>query len=282
MKGYVYYNNDFYDENDVNISTQNRSFRYGDGLFETIRSFEGKVPFLAFHLSRLFKGAEVLNMEISYSMNEIQSILNELLIRNEIKNGRIRLMLFRANGGLYLPETNKAELFVEVAGLDQDFFQLNETGKKLGIYTEVPKVGSAISFLKTNNCLAYIQAAIFAKNQSFDTCILLNEKEHLADTIYSNIFMVKEGYVFTPPLSDGGVGGTMRGIILQLLENADFEVFQNSLSVRDIEVADEIFLTNAIKGIQWVGAFGEKEFKNDFSNDLIQRLNQLVKESISR
>lgn len=273
---YVYFINDFYQENKISIDFQNRSFRYGDGLFETIRAFNGKIPFLSFHLARLYKGLEVLKINIKLEAEQIEAILLELLVKNKLKNARIRLMVFRKGEGLYLPNASEGGLFIEVKLIEDRKFVLNEKGKSLEVFKDIPKVASSISFLKTNNGLPYIMAAQFANANGFDTCVLLNEREQLADTIYSNIFMIKEGYFFTPPLSDGGVGGTMRGIVQQIIAQEGWELFENSLSEKDLLAADEVFLTNAIRGVQWVGKFRTKTYTCDFTQKVFEKLNGLL------
>ncbi len=276
MANYVYYINDFYEENDVSIGLNNRSFRYGDGLFETIRVFDGKIPFLSFHLARLNKGLEVLGLELSYNYERFASLFFQILEKNKLKNARLRLMVFRSGGGLYKPVTKQAHVLIEAKSLETDFFELNKVGLNLGIYSEVPKTYSAISMLKTNNALPYIMASNFASENSFDECVLLNTNGNLADCIYSNIFMVKDNYIFTPPITDGAVAGTMQAIILQLAEQNNWQIHQVSLTEKDLLASDEIFLTNAIKGVQWVQSFGEKTFKNEFSLGLINLLNEKI------
>lgn len=277
---YAYFNNDFYQENDISFGFNNRSFRYGDGLFETIRVFDGEIPFLGFHFARLQKGLDILDLKLNKNFEDLEAILLTLLAKNELKNGRLRLMVFRSGKGLYKPETSEAEIFIEVKPLASNQFALNEDGLNLGLFTDVPKIFSTVSILKTNNALPYILAANFACKNGFDECVLLNEKEKIADTIYSNIFVCKEDYIFLPPLADGAVAGTMQAIILELAEKESWKVHFTSLNESDILAADEVFLSNAIRGVQWVKSYKNeeklKEFDNKWAVHITEKLNILL------
>ena len=258
---FVFFDDKIIAADQVKLDLTNRSFRYGDGLFETIRMFNYKLPYLDKHLNRLEAGCAVLDMVLEDDFRKnIQGLLIKLAEKNQTPNARLRLMVFRKGGGLYTPETNKASVFIECKKLETASFLWNEKGLKLGIYREMKIQPSIISPYKTNNCLPYILAAIYKKKNNLDECVLLNENNNIADSISSNVFIVKGDQIITPKISDGGVAGTMRSILIEVLKSQNQLVQEKSITENDLLDADEIFLTNAIRGIQAVGLFQGKEY----------------------
>ncbi len=257
---FVFFDGKILETDQVKLDLNNRSFRYGDGLFETIRMFNYELPFLDKHLERLKMGLSVLHISVEEDFwKNIEQNLKSLAKKNNTPNARLRLMVFRKGGGLYAPETNASNVFIECKSLDTDSFAWNEKGLEIGFYEDVKIQPSIISPYKSNNCLPYILAAIYQKNKKLDECILFNEKGNVADCIYNNLFIVKDNQVFTPKISDGGVAGTMRASIIEILKNENQEVHLKSINKKDLLEADEIFLTNAIRGIQPVCSLLGKE-----------------------
>ena len=260
---YVFFDGEILEAEQVKLDLTNRSFRYGDGIFETIRMFNYEMPFLDKHLERLRNGLAVLHLsvEIDFFENIKQQLIN-LAKKNKTPNARLRLMVFRKGGGLYAPETNASVVFIESKSLDADSFVWNDKGLKIGFYEDMKIQPSIISPYKSNNCLPYILAAIYQKNNELDECILFNESGNVADCIYSNLFIVKDNKIFTPEIGDGGVAGTMRASIIEILKKQNQEVQIKSINKKDLLEADEIFLTNAIRGVQPVRSLLEKEYFN--------------------
>ncbi len=122
--------------------------------------------------------------------------------------------------------------------------------------------------------LIYTLAAIYRKENGFDDCLLINEKNALVESVSSNLFIVKNKVLFTPPLDDGCVEGIMRKQIIKISRKLNYKVIDNkSLFPDDLIQADEVFLTNAIRGVSWVVAYKEKRFFNTTSKTLIRELN---------
>ena len=248
----------------TSFTHDNRSFRYGDGLFESMRVFNGKIFNRKSHENRLEKSLNTLKLSLENTVSSLFDEVEDLLSRNDIsKGGFARLMLYRDAQGSYTPSSNKAAYWIECSKCNSNQFELQEKPIKTVFFTEHKKPCSKLSNIKSNNVLLYVLASIHAKELSADDAILLNEKGNVIESTNANLFVVKEGKLYTPPLADGPLDGTLRNVILQC-----FEVKERSVSIEDYEVADEVFLTNA-HGIRLVKE-GVK------AKEIIKHLNSLI------
>lgn len=280
----LFYNNTFIAPEQLHLSPANRSFRYGDGLFESMVMFNNRVPLLPCHYNRLCNGMKQLKMNVptAWSVNFFSEICAKLALTKELTNARIRLQVTRVDGGLYAPLSNEVDLLVEMQPIVYNHFELNPNGLHIGVYTDTRKTQHFLSALKTANALPYVMAAIYAKENHFDECVLLNEKNTIADTGKCNLFVLKNNYLLTPPITDGGVDGVMRQTIFTLIgnkkhPNSNVQLLEQSLTITDLESADEIFLTNAVNGIQWVQKFKHCQFNtHKISTFLTQIINQHI------
>ena len=266
------------------INTSNRSFRYGDALFESMVMFNEQVPLLPLHYARLTNGMKQLKMTIppNWSVAYFLDICTKLAHSKELKNARIRLQVYRVDGGLYAPTSNDIDMVIEMQPIGYTHFELNPKGLHIGVYADARKTQHFLSALKTANALPYVMAAIYAKENFFDECVLLNEKNTISDTATCNLFVVKSNYLITPPIADGGVAGTMRQLIFELLGNkkwcdGNLLLSEQSLTTSDVATADEEFLTNAVKGIQWVQRFEKRIFDTHQTSAFITKIiNQYI------
>lgn len=261
-----------------NIFGLNRAMNYGDGLFESIRLHEGEILFLHDHLERMFKGMQALKMTVPdhFSPFFFHKQLIELAQREQPgANARLRIAVFRGGGGLYEPQEQTAMYFMQVMPLAQRYVW-SEAECELGLYQEVPKNFSAISFFKSMNALPYVLAGIYKKEHHLDDCLLLNSFGNVADAISSNVFWAKGTTYYTSPLSDGAIDGVLRRKIIQLLREQQFSVSEVSVAPSDLLQADEIFLTNAGWGIKSVTGFSGKKYRVSQTKHLFQLLMQLV------
>ena len=262
------------------ISIQNRGFRYGDAIFETIRIAMGKIQFLNEHIKRLKYGMNILKMNIptDYTVDYFEREILKLANRNKIgEGGRVRLTVFRNEGGYYAPSNNDVSYIIEVTPLNEVGYSLNLNGFTIDVYTEVTKPLNKLSNLKTTNCLCYILAGIYKTENMLDDCLVLNDKGSIAEAISSNIFVVKNGDLYTPSLDEGCVAGIMRGQIISLAKTNGLKVNQCSISEDDLLIAEEIILTNAINGIRWVQAYKQKKYISNTSVRLSKELTTFVR-----
>lgn len=256
---------------------ENRSFMYGDGLFESIRVINGNPFNLENHILRLLEGAKLLSIEVpSYICTQyFHKQIKVLLEKNNIKAGaRIRLSLFRNDGGYYKPENNTCSYMITADSLPNNLYKMNDEGLLVDVYDEIHKHKNILSNFKTSNALHSVMAGNYANKHKLNDCFILNSNRHIIESISSNIFLVSNGVLYTPPLSDGCIGGTMRMHVINIALKNNYKVYETSLLPQNLMVADEIFFTNAIKGIQWVGGYKSKRYFNSVSKNLLGLINQ--------
>ena len=279
MQNFISHNGNFLLSDDPVITTNNRSFRYGDALFETIRIANYNPQFLKEHLQRLFNGMKVLKMEMNPLFNEtyIEHAILELAQKNNIiSDGRARFTVYRNEGGFYAPNDNKVSFVLEVYPIEEKNFMLNSKGYTVDLFTEFKKAQNALSSIKSANSAIYVMAGINKIQQQLDECLLLNDKHHIIEAISSNIFAVKNGVLYTPPVSDGCVDGVMRKKIIEIAQANKIAVYEISIMQNVLLGADEFFLTNTISGIRWVVAYKQKRYFNDTSKKLTDKLNEYI------
>lgn len=262
------------------ISFTNRAFRYGDSLFESIRFTNGKAMFLVDHIKRIKLSMTTLRMNVpaEFTTANIEHLIVHLISENKIKtDARIRLTVFRNDGGYYTPDTNDISFLIEAEPLENSGYQLNQKGLWVDVYAEIKKPITKIANLKTGNALLYVMAGLTKKSLKLDDCLLVNDNGNIIESISSNVFVVKNGTLYTSPITDGCVDGVMRKQILDLAKLNRILVFEQTLTINTLMNGDEVFLTNAIKGIQWVGQFKNKFYTNPTSVLFTEKLNELIK-----
>lgn len=280
VDSYCIYNGHLISLYEPAISFSNRAFRYGDSLFESIRYTNGKIMFLADHVKRIKLSMTTLRMNVpaEFTTGNIESLILHLLEQNNIKqDARIRLTVFRNEGGFYTPDTNDISFLIETEALETTGYQLNQKGLWVDVYAEIKKQINKISNLKTGSALLYVMAGITKTSLKLDDCLLVNDNGNIIESISANIFVVKNGTLYTSPISDGCVDGVMRKQILDIAAQNKILTFEQTLTVHTLTNGDEVFLTNAIKGIQWVGQFKNKFYTNQKSVFFTEKLNALAK-----
>lgn len=244
------------------LSHQNRSFRYGDGLFETMKMISGRVILKEFHFERLFTSLQLLKYRVpdSFVHSLLENKIKELADKNDCSAlCRIRLTIFRGNGNLY-PTAESLNYMIECIALNSLVNEFNEKGLSIGIYKGAQKTCDSISSIKSANFLPYVMATIHTEENKMDDCILLNTKGNIADTTIANLFFIKSGKIFTPSLDQGCINGVMRKYVLNKLKENKYTCSETGINEKDLQESDEIFLTNAINGIRWVENFAGKKY----------------------
>lgn len=267
------------------IDPGNRAHLYGDGVFETIRIVSGKPINVKNHIARLIEGARVLRIRVPSYYNEefFQERIEELIAKSRIeKGGKCRLSVDRSIGGTYLPTSNEANFYIEVDGCGSNFFELNAKGLEVDIYQDIKLQNNFLSNFKTKSCLHYVMAAIAAKEKGLDDLFLSNHKGNILETSSSNVFVVSNGVLYTPGLEEGCLAGTMRMQIINLALAAGIKVYECSILPQNLLAADEVFITNAIKGVNWIGGYRTKTFSNAMARKLIIALNEFWRKSIEK
>jgi branched-chain amino acid aminotransferase len=255
------------------LLASNRGYRYGDGLFETMKIMDGKILLANYHFERLFSGLSLLQFEkpLLFTREKISTDILRLCVKNKCtKLARVRLSVFRGNGGLY-DDDKVLEYLVECWPLNESVNQLNENGLVIDIYRDAEKSCDKFSNLKSANFLPYSMAALFAKHNKLNDCLVMNSNGSIADSTIANLFIIKNGIVITPGLEDGCVNGVMRRHLLSELQVAGYQVQESTISVNDVLMADEVFLTNAINTIRWVRQFSHNVYTNLKTAEIYER-----------
>jgi branched-subunit amino acid aminotransferase/4-amino-4-deoxychorismate lyase len=245
------------------ISADNRSFRYGDGFFETMKMIDGSIVLNNYHFERLFSSLYILKFEKpSYFTDAYleEQIKNLAAKNNHRQLARLRLTIFRGDGGLYDCENHAPNYIIQTWELDEQVLQLNENGLVTDIYKDAKKCCDAFSHIKSNNYLPYTMAALWAKENKLNDAFLLNNFNRLADATIANIFIVKDGKVKTPALSEGCVGGVMRRYLLTCMRKENIPVEEIKIEDEEVYEANEIFLTNSVYGIRWIKQCGKNNY----------------------
>jgi len=249
-------------ENEPALMVSNRGYRYGDGLFETMKIIEGKIILAQLHFERLFSSLQLLKFKTPelFTVEKLQQEILSLAKKNKCERlARVRLSVFRGHGGLYDNDKDKEpQYIIECWPLNESVNRLNENGFVIDVYPIARKSCDIFSTLKTANFLPYTMAALYAKENKLNDCLVLNTAGNIADATIANIFLIENEIITTPALSEGCVSGVIRKMIL----NSGLSIKESVVTSEDLLKADEVFLTNAINGIRWVKQFKDKTYAN--------------------
>jgi len=260
---HIIYNGKALDNKTPLITAGNRGLRYGDGLFETIRCRNGAPILIDEHLSRLWNGLRLLQFEIPklFTPDLLEKEIISLLKKNKHQHARVRLSVFRGQGGLYDPENDYPNYLIETFPLLESSFSLNQNGLQTSIFRDSKKIADKYSNIKHNNFLPYLLGAIHAKKNKLNDVFILNHFNNICDSTLANIFFFKGKKIYTPSLAEGCIAGVMRNTIIQSLKTSEWEVTECQVTPEMMLDADEVFLTNAIRGIKWVSCMDTVSFE---------------------
>lgn len=269
----VHLNGKLLPEHQATVSVNNRSFRYGDGCFETMKLAEGRIVLSDLHFERLFQSMVLLGFDIPsfFTPLYLSEQVAALAQHNHHQNfARGRIMVFKGDGGLYDTD-NTPNWLIQTGDLEQENLLFKPAGLKIGIYKGAIKAADDFSLIKSNNYLPYLMAARWARLCGLDDAIVCNPNQMVADASIANVFVVKDGIIKTPPLSHGPVNGTIRRYLLHSFAQHQITICECGLTENDLLEADEIFFTNAIYGIRWVQQLAHQQYTNRVSADLYHR-----------
>jgi branched-chain amino acid aminotransferase len=259
----------------ASLSIDNRAFRYGYGLFETILVVDGIIQLADFHWQRLFKGMLALYFTIPkhFTPQALEEAVLQTVEKNELSSlCRVRLQVYAGPGGLYDTVSQQPLFLIECFPLDAQILTLNENGVTTGIAERLNKSIDALSNLKSTNALIYAMAARQAKNNKWNDALILNDKGNIIESTIANIFWVKNKTIHTPPLAEGCVAGVMRAYLLQQLPALGYTVLEKPLTTDMLFSADEVFLTNAIRRIKWVKPINKKNEDLNLTSAIYKQL----------
>lgn len=275
---YILHNDEFIPANHHALTAQNRAFRYGDGIFESMRAWGGKLRFADLHAARLQQGMNGLKMDGGTLYDEyfLKQKTSELCKKNKMKdNVRFRLSVYRDADGLYTPESNKSGYLLEATASHEEGYELNKKGLIINVYDELTKPVNKLSNFKTSNALLYVMAGLYKKQHRLDEAFILNQHGFLCESISSNVFVVYDKQVYTPALSEGCIAGVMRNVVMQTAKANGISIIEAQINPEVLKEADEVFITNATSGIRWVMGYGRKRYFNEITKSLSGMLNAL-------
>jgi len=274
----INYNGKMIAEEDASLSINNRGYHYGDSLFETLRVVHGKLMFWEDHYFRLMASMRILRMEIPMSFSpefleeEILSCVKENNLEDQ--SVRVKINIHRLPGGLYLPQQREIGYMISTSLLDTPFYISDDSAYEVELFKDHYVTSGLLSTLKTNNRIVNVLGSIYAEENDYDNCLLLNEKKLVLEALNGNIFLVKGKSIKTPPLSDGCLNGIIRKNLISIIgKMEDIDLKEESISPFELQKADELFVTNSIVGIQSITKYRKKTYDFTMANNLRAKLN---------
>ena len=271
-------NGTLYQDFEANIPTNNRGLAYGDSVFETIKFNNNKPVFWEAHYFRLMASMRILRMEIpmhftpEFLENEIVNLVQSF--PNNAISYRVKITVYRDSDGFYTPTSNNVSYIISAQELSSDLYEINKGHYEIELFKDYLISPNLLSTLKTNNKAVNVVGSIFAKENNYSNCLLLNTNKSIIEALNGNIFLIKGNTVKTPPLADGCLKGILREKLIEIISKSpDFELSESSISPFELQKADELFITNVIQGIVPITKFRKKEFSADICSKLLVLLN---------
>ena len=250
-------------ESELPVAFGNRAFLVADGVFESMRFTAGHVPFLSLHVQRLHAALEAHGMTVPESLHEtaLKSAMETWSAGWGVHGDvRIRLTAYRDGGGAYTPETDDVAWVATADTMKESGFELPAKGLNVDIYQDMVKHLSPLSKFKNLASTVYILAARHAERLGWGDALVLNPEQRIIESSRSNLFVVSNGVLYTPSMEDGCVGGIMRSVLIRTALDHGIKVYEAALTPQTLLQADELFLTNAVRGIEWVSSYKTKRY----------------------
>lgn len=275
----INYNGVIQDSN-LQLSVANRSFLYGDGVFETLKIVDSKILFFEDHYFRLMASMRIIRMQIpmSFTLEYLEEEILKLAKINKVQDsGRVRFTVFRNEGGFYLPTDNSVSYIIQATEIESSKYQFSKKSFEVDLYKDFVVPKQLLSTLKTASKITHVTASIFAKENHLDSTLLINEDKNVIEAANGNLFMLMGNKLITPPISEGCLNGIMRKQLIKLAKQIEsIEVIEATISPFDLQKADELFITNVIVGIQPITKYRKREFGFMLSIQLLAKLNSLI------
>lgn len=274
----VNFNGNFFSNDTAILTHNNRGLKYGDAVFETMRYVNGTLFFWEDHYFRLMASMRILRMEIpmAFTLEFLEEEIKRTTTENTAKGDafRVRLTVFRNDGGLYTPATNNVSYLIETTPLESPFYLTQEDTYEVELFKDFYLNKDMLSNLKTSNKLLHVVAGVYAEENGYANCLLVNTDKNVVEAINGNLFVVNGNQVKTPPLGDGCLDGVVRKKLMEIIKaSEELELLEASVSPFELQKADELFLTNSIIGIQSITKYRKKEFGNLIAKGLLAKLN---------
>ncbi|MEC8831146.1 MAG: aminotransferase class IV [Bacteroidota bacterium] len=256
----------------------NRGFKYGDALFETVRYVNGTLFFWEDHYFRLMASMRILRMEIpmEFTLEFLEETIKKTIASNNLENGavRVRLTVFRNEGGLYTPNSNDVSYLIETSAMDSPFFVIDDKDYEVELFKDFYVNKDMLSNLKSTNKILNVVAGVYAEENGYANCLLVNTDKKVVEAINGNLFLVKGNEIKTPPLSDGCLDGIVRKNLMKIIAGSEeYDLVEDSISPFELQKVDELFITNSIVGIQPITKYRKKDYVAEVAKSLVGKLN---------
>lgn len=280
----VNFNGNLVSSQDTLFSSENRGYKYGDALFETLKVVNGKIFFWEDHYFRLMASMRIMRMDIpmSFTMEFLENEILKTIEANDLlsSSARVRLNIDRGEGGKYLPsENSKVTYSIITEAFDEPFYTVKEGQTyEVDLYKDFFIAPGLLSGLKSNNKAIQVIGSIYAKENDLNNCLVLNTNKSVIEALNGNLFLVKGDKIKTPPLEDGCLKGVMRKQVLGVLsKDVNLYIEEASISPFELQKADELFITNVIQGIVPITKYRKKTYGCQLAKDLTNKLNARIR-----
>ncbi len=274
MTNYIFLNGKIIPDTEGSISTGDRGFLYGDGIFETLRTYNGKPFKLAEHLKRMRCSAEKLKIIPAYTNTEISESITKLLEKNSVQDAYVRITLSRGEGGsaLQMGDSLKSTMLIQAKSLTPYDEKLYNKGMSLIVSGHRRSTTSPIYSHKTTNLLTSILLKEEARGRSAHDSIVLNTDGYVAECIVSNIFMVADGSVVTPSLDTNILPGITRSTVLDICRDSGIPAREECFKIETLIKTEEIFITNSLMEIMPVSRIDDYQIGKEVPGKITQQL----------
>jgi branched-chain amino acid aminotransferase len=269
-------NGKFVQDDNVSLDIRkNGSFWYGDGFFEALKWTNGKILYANLHWERIIESCIILKMENPFqSLEQLSHFVEILAKKHADKPLRIKIVIWRHTFMAYSPTSDYPEFLITADSINDYYYPLNTSGLNLSIYTDHLKSISPLGNIKSTSSQLYVLATHYTQSLKKDDSIILNTSRNLIETSRSNLWLVIDGCLFTPPLSEGCLNGIMRKIVMNLCLQLNIPLRESPITMEMLNTANEVFTTSAIRGIQWVEFVDQMQFSKPLiSNKLSELIN---------
>lgn len=274
----INFNGDLVNEQNKGLEIGNRGYAYGDSVFETIRVINAKIMFWEDHYFRLMSSMRIMRMEIpqNFSPEFLEEQILQLLKEKNLQNlpVRVKFSVYRKAGGYYTPKTRNIDYFILAEPIPAAFYQLNDGNYEVELFKDHYISSGLLATIKTNNKAVNVLGGIFAQENGYENCLLVNDKKSVVEALNGNLFLVKNNTIKTPPITDGALKGIIRKQLIEIIKKLpEFTLEETSISPFELQKADELFITNVIMGIQPITKYRKKEYTNTIAKNLLAKLN---------
>ncbi|NNL08900.1 MAG: aminotransferase class IV [Croceitalea sp.] len=274
----VNFNGCFFDPVSPIINANSRVLEFGDALFEELRVINGAFMFWEAHYFRLMSSMRILRMEIpmEFTMEFLEDAIRNTISKSGLENKpvAVTIIVVRRNGMDNTVNDTSVDYLIKVKPLDNPFFILDEKGLKVELFKDFYLNSDMLSNLNSNNKSINVVAQIYAQENGYDSCLLINTNKHVVQAIAGNLFMITANHIKTPPLTDGCIDGIVRKQLIELAMNlTDYQLEETSISPFELQKADELFIANDLTGINSIGNYRKKVYTNEVAKILVGQLN---------